>query len=203
MNNLIRTDDWDRLKRSGYLLIDDQPGRITATGKKAGRDAIRKFKMIFVMTVALGFLPAVFGNFGAAILGGIVMTILASLTSGLMLISIRNRFAEFADKVVFTPTEVEFYRGRKSLGMLPRPALQQILADKDKHGLRYHRFIADVGFGSAFPSTDETEHVIINNILMAAFGQPVHLDGMNAVPVHAVDDAAPQIVAMLPVTGRQ
>lgn len=192
MTDMHRTAEWPRLRDCGFLLIHDQPGRITAYMEKPGKRQIRTCLAIGAGFIGFGLMPALNGHVVTGMVCGVVMALLACLIFGPVIVAIMTRMSGFADRVVFMPEEIEFYIGKRKWGTLPREAMQQILADKDQHGLRYHRFIADTGYCSAFPGVDETNHLIVNNVLMSAFGQPVHLDGV-AVIAHEQANIAPQI----------
>lgn len=194
-SGLHRTDDWPRLRNSGFVQVGDYPGRIVIHREKAGRAQIDTCKALFLAAVVFGLTPAINGHYVTAIFSGMAMALFGGLIFGMVILSIKSRMRRYADTVIFTPTDVEFFSGKTCFGSLPRQGMQQIVADKDHHGLRHHRFIADVGYISAFPTQGATDHLIVNNILMSAFGQPLHLDGMEG-PTHETDAPAPQVVGL-------
>jgi len=194
---LHRTPEWDRLKGSGFFQVEDRPGQIAL-----GRASPYEKKMDNLMLFAVGFPAAlvvvglmmggIWGAFGAALPAALFfgITYFISIQPG-------KAFARScADMVIFTPHAVYFRRGTENLGQLPREAMQQIVPDQDKQLVRSHKFLSDVGYIWAFVGSGENEHLLMNNILMAAFKQPVHLDLMDQAPSPAsVMDmtAAPQI----------
>ncbi len=85
-----------------------------------------------------------------------------------------------AHKVEFNAERVEFYGlFGGHVGGLPREAMQQIAVERtksEKHPVTFHHFLADTGYMPAFPTRQERNALVRNNLLMAAYAQPVHLD---------------------------
>lgn len=190
-DHLNRSGDWLRLKNAGMLAVRDEPGQIMVSRVSPLEKAYGNM-MLFVLGFPLGAMVlGMVGGIWGALAGGLT----ASLVSGILffcgVIPAKMRLAKFADCVAFTPDAVYFFRKTKLFYKLPREGMQQIVADVEGR-LRYHRFIADVGYVCAFPLTDETDQLLTNNILMAAFNQPVWLDDKINIAAPC-DFASPEI----------
>ncbi len=193
---LRRTPDWDQLKEADFFQIVDLPGEISLS-----RASPAEKKIKFIRTIAL-LLPL-----GGALLGfmffpvGLIICVPIALVFSAVwyfgvYLSAKAGLKGFADRVIFTADRIYFYTGDHEHGSLRREALQQIVPDRNKGGMRSHKFLADTGYTWAFPMSSETEHLLMNNILMAAFKQPVHLDGLeetSGTARVAETTAAPQI----------
>lgn len=161
--NLHRTPEWGRLKQAGFFKIDDQPGAITLSVAPTP---------VFVCIA----LAAVFG-IGPLLLSPFLLPL--SLAFGGLFVWGAYKNMRHGYKVRFGPDELTFYGpfGDRH-GVLPREAMQQIAVkeiDEKRHGC-VHEFIADMGWKRAFFVQGETKAAVQNNVLMAAFAQPVHLD---------------------------
>ncbi len=193
---LHRTPEWDRLKRSGFFQIRDEPGRITVFRVSPAKEKMEQMKSIAIVAPLAGTALGFVAGFGGMIFGLILGLVLGAACFFGTYMPAKKRIDRFADRVIFAASDVYFYTGKEEQGSLPREALQQIVPDQDEFKLRSHKFLSDVGYIWAFPMSTETEHLLMNNILMAAFKQPVHLDLMkHEAPAARVVEmsAAPQI----------
>lgn len=201
-NQLNRTPEWARLKNAGILSVVDEPGRITVSRVSPGEQMLKTWQTLtWTVPVGLLVLGLVFGGIVGIFVALPTIIIWLCLTLFCRVLPGKERLDRFADRVVFTPEKLYFFRGQEMRYVLPREALQQIVCEKDDYGLRSHMFVADIGWMSAFPMSDATEQLLINNILMAAYRQPIHLDyewpDYAAGPGPVLHDA-PQVFASPP-----
>lgn len=168
-----RTPDWPQLRDSGLFDVIDQPGLIVV--KQPARDMVRMKRALLIAWGFVVFFPLLLGP-------------VAWLASLFMLAPFLGWFTWKAIQgihrcpleVRFTPDSIEFYKlGGKFDGRLERRAMQQIVPRKDERKAYRHRFIAEDGWHTAFTDPSEMNATLKNNLLMAAFRQPVHLDTMD------------------------
>ena len=184
MNSALnRTADWHRLRSTNFFTIEDEPGAITLSK----RTHTRKFLVGFVGFVWL--LPVVLGG-GSAI--GVAVGTFMALILGFPMFFILLGLMGYASKVRFTPDGVEFFGSSgRSKGFLAREAMQQIAVETDSRQLHFHRFIADDGYCSAFIGNNKTDALLMNNIILAAFAQPLELDLVQRATARAAVYDAP------------
>ena len=175
---LHRTPEWGRLKRTGFFKIEDRPGEIVVS--KGAWPVFVGGGMVLASCLPLLFshwmLPLTVG------FGGIwAWATLRTLSHGY--------------KVRFTPDELVFYGplGVRQ-GSLQRVAMQQIAVKTtdEKRDDFCHEFIADTGWMQAFWGRGKTRGSVQNNVLMAAFAQPIHLDLLREAPAFDVE-SQPQL----------
>lgn len=163
---LNRTEEWPRVSRARFFKIDDRPGEITITKSGYG------FWVCMAFGAAFMVVPVLLQNIGFYV-GWLFAPFF-------FWAAIQN--LGHGHKVRFTPERLFFYGPLSNpIGTLDRVAMQQIMVKevqtkKGPSGRFYHQFIADTGWMSAFYCKGETLAAIQNNVLMAAFAQPLELD---------------------------
>ncbi|MEI9904452.1 MAG: hypothetical protein WDN06_11115 [Asticcacaulis sp.] len=204
MTNLNRTAEWPRLKNSFILPVEDQPGKIVIT------NSIEATAVIMMGLQAIGAVITVIALIWMIAAHDVMSYIFFVICLGVLLRTgvtlYWPLYLTVAHKVEFNSERIEFYGlFANHMGGLAREAMQQIAVEKtksEKHAVTYHHFLADSGYMPAFPSRREQDALIRNNLLMAAFGQPLHLDTMPEMTV-ANDvrpaSSAPQINDLKPV----
>ncbi len=199
-DHLQRTDDWLRLSRSGLFEVEDLPGKITLRRVSPGWKQVGWWQLIALGAPVIGAISDHNGTMEDAHIGAFCGGFFSLVFLFCLILPGRYRLGKYADRVVFTPTEVHLYKGARRHRILDRHGLQQIVPDQDHHGLRYHMFVSDTDWVSAFAMSDPTEQTLMNNILMVAFNQPLHLD---LLTVSRGTTAAPNISGLWPAAGTQ
>lgn len=192
MNDMHRTPEWARLKSAGFFQIEDRPGEIILTRVSPQKRTLNILTMVAVGFPVAAFLLGLVGGFWGACGAGFSAALFGAILFFVGVLPAKRRLEQFADGVIFTPHDVFFLRGDRDFGSLPRDSMQQIAPDQDGHQTRSHKFLADVGYVWAFAGSGPSEQLLMNNILMAAFKQPLHLDVMEAAPAQ---QAAPDVTA--------
>lgn len=166
-----RTADWPRLMASGFLKVADEGDQITVSSGLP-RSAWGLFVVAGLIYLA-GFAAM---GFAAAVGLFIWLFILIPLWQFYV------RFGRSAYRVRYGAEALEFFGpvGNR-LGYLRREAMQQIAVEEEKTKARdgretslfYHWFYSDNGYIPAFPQENARTATMRNNLLMAAFAQPV------------------------------
>lgn len=179
-----RTPEWGRVSRSGFLSVSDQSGEINVSGAPPLLKPVRLLLGIIALGVAALSLPLSIGDSGWLVIGGV-----AAIIAAIYLWPYWSYYWSCAYRVRFVPAGVEFFNlfGVR-IHALERAAMQQIAVEgrpyqkgKDvPSNLHFHVFYADDGYVSALPQKNERNALMRNAILISAFQQPVHLDGLVA-----------------------
>lgn len=207
MTGLNRTEEWHRLVRTGYFHITDLPGEITVANKGGIHSLPWKIWLPGYVGATLLVLALLNLNTLAALFMALFGIALLARSGPVFAIEAWKLFHGRAAKAVFTPEGVVFYgRGGRQVNALRRESLQQIALEevesKRVQGF-CHTFVADTGWMKAFPAhVGKHEATIRNNLLMAAFAQPLELDlyadveGSPYIETLLIVDGAPQITGL-------
>jgi hypothetical protein len=167
-----RTSDWARLSESTLFDIEDRPGLIVV--RQAARDMRQVKRVLWGFWAFVLLFPLLFG-LAAWIVSMFTLGLFAAWFTRNVLRGLKAQPLE----VRFLADRLEFYQlGGKRQAVLHRDGMQQISVQENNRRAFGSQFMSDIGWIMAFTDPSKTRAILKNNLLMAAYRQPVHLDAM-------------------------